>query len=536
MSKEFKFTASDCLIILLIFHLIVNIIWIKINNSPPAWDEAKHTWISLEFLHSFQSLTSGNFSLKEFLLPFSDAYGPSIRLFTGFLLFVFGPSIKLAQFVGTITFLLSILMTYLLGKIIFKNEWIGLLAAFIFSFYLVIYDNSRWLLLDIGMVFFILLSIYWLIKSNFFEDKKYSLFTFLSFSLVALTKLQGLIYFIFPFGYSLVLIIKNKKLYRFRKIILGAFGFLSLVSLWILPNMRNIIEYYFIAVKAEPFADPTNLFDPTTWFHYLKLFIDYEIGFFVFLFFLVSLFYYLKSKANLKVFTLFFIAFYYVLFTLFPNKDMRYLFPVLPFTALVFAKGFSEIYQKRKPLVRFMLLAIIVFNVVMNLSLSFGFPLPKGSRKQVDLPYIEDIVYFNLTDYPVRVFDSKLWPQEKIIKDLQLEAKSQRFDLVFIPNYDHFNDNNFWMYLSFYKIKNINIIRAEGRKEFNSQEEVKNYLKNFTYFLYTPNEVGVFYQIDKKAFEQIQDELNKLLFAKKAKILNTYFLPTGQQILLLRKI
>ncbi len=536
MLKKLSFRASYFLILLIVFHLIGNIIWIKLNNIPPAWDEAVHTKFSLEFLHFFQDIFSGRFDFKDFIQPLSNYYGPLVRLFTGLILFIFGPTIKLAQFTGTIFFLLTLLIIYFLGKEIFKNDWIGLIAAFIFSFYQVIYDNSRWLLLDIPLTFFVLTTIYFLIKSNSFEDKKYTLIAFVCLSLTILTKFQGIIYLTIPFGYFVILAVRKNKLNYIKNLVLGILISILFVLPWLIFSFKNLISYYTVAVKPEPFVDPTNLVDPTTWLHYLKLFIDYEMTFFVFLVFLLSLYFYLKVKSNFKFFILMNIVFYYMWFTVFPNKDMRFLFPILPFTALIFAKGFFEFYQKKQILANFILLSTVAFNVIMYLSLSFETPFPKGLRKQIDLPYIKDIVYLNLTDYPVRKFDSRYWPNEEIINDLYKESKGESLEIVFIPNFDNFNDNNFWMYLTSYQYKNINIVRAEGKIRFNSSEELNHYLSRFNYFLYTPETVGVFYQIDKKAFEQIQEQVKFLLELGKAKTIKKYLLPTGESIFLVKRI
>ncbi len=535
MLKKLSFRASYFLILLIVFHLIGNIIWIKLNNIPPAWDEAVHTKFALEFLHFFQNIFHGKFNAEEFIKPFSDSYGPLVRLVTATILFIFTPSIKLAQFTGTIFFLLTLLIIYFLGKEIFKNDWIGLIAAFVFSFYQVIYDNSRWLLLDIPLTFFVLTTIYFLIKSNFFENKKYTLITFVCLSLTILTKFQGIIYLTIPFGYFVILAVRKNKLNYIKNLVLGILISILFVLPWFIFSFKNLINYYAIAVKPEPFVDPINLVDPTTYFHYLKLFIDYEMTVFIFLVFLITIYFYLKSKSNYKFFILLNIIFYYALFTVFPNKDMRYLFPILPFTALIFAKGFFEFYQRKQDLTSFILSSIVAFNVITYFVLSFGIPFPKGLRAQINLPYIKDIVYLNLTDYPVRKADSRYWPNEEIINDLYRQSKGKPLDIVFIPNFDNFNDNNFWMHLTSYQYKNINIIRAEGRKQFNSSEELDYYLSRFNYFLYTPEAVGVFYQIDKKAFEQIQSAVKKNLNLGNATVLKKWLLPTGEQIYLVKK-
>ncbi len=524
MLKKLRVGPSDLLVVLILFHLISNIVWIKLNNSPPAWDQAYHTKLSFEFARFFQNTFTGNFNLKEFLQPFSDSYGPLIRILTGFILFVLTPNIKLAQFTGTIFFLLTIIIIYLLGKKLFLSEWIGLLSAFIFSFYQIIYDNSRWLLLDIPLIFFVLLSIYLLIESDFFENRKYSLFAFLSFSLVVLTKLQGLIYLIVPLGYSLMVIIKNKRFYRLYNILIGGLFFLLFILGWLIFSFKNIANYFFVAVKAEPIVDPVNLLNLTTWFHYLKLFIDYEIGFFVFIFFVVFLYYFIKHEAKHKFFILGGVVFYYILFTIFPNKDMRYLFPILPFTSLIFAKGFYESYKRHKIVAIIVLLLIVLFNITVYLTLSFGVPFEKGLRKQVNLPFIKDIVYLNLTDYPVEKFDPNKWPDEKIITDLsRIDTKPKKVLLTI--DHEKINNSNFALFVYKNNIKNVEFIYPFDVTELR-EDEIPDYVRRFDYALVSEDDINPFYLFNKK----VLDQLRIYVLINNLKLVNSYKLPTGQKI------
>src|SRR3989344_7984076 len=211
MLKRLKIQPIDLLLLLLFFHLVGNIIWIKLNNAPPAWDEAYNTMRSLDYTHVLENLLLGKFDMRGFVDAFVDYYGPLVRIMTAIILFLFSPHVKLAQFMATPFFLGTIVLVYMIGKELYKNEWTGLFAAFLFSFYQVMYDNSRWLLLDIPMTFFTLLSVYFFIKSNYFEDRKYTILSFIATMLSVLTKFQGFIYLGFSYLFGLINIFKNKK-------------------------------------------------------------------------------------------------------------------------------------------------------------------------------------------------------------------------------------------------------------------------------------------------------------------------------------
>lgn len=536
MLKRLKIQPLDLLFVLLFFHLIGNIIWIKLNNSPPAWDEAYNTMRSLDYLHFFENLLLGRFDAKGFLAAFIDYYGPFVRLITAFFLLIFSPQVKLAQFIATPFFLGTIYLTYLLGKELYKNAWIGLFAAFLLSFYQAVYNDSRWLLLDIPMTFFALLAVYLFIRSNNFENKKYTILSFVATMLSVLTKFQGFIYLGVSYLLGLINIFKNKKYKSLVNVVLGTIIFLIPSLIYAIPSFEKFKLYYGLAVPGEPLVDPTFLLDPITWTFHLKLFINYEITFSIFIFFLIFLYYYLKSKDQFSWLLIGNILFYYLFFTIFPNKDMRFLFPILPFTAIIFARGFFLFFEKYRKLATASLIFILFFNFAMYIILSFEYPVKKGRVDFVVIPFIADIALFNMKNYPVLTYDPHIFPQEQIIKDLKEIARDKDIKVVLIPNFEGFNDNNLGIYDRIYRVHNIYTERAGGRTRFESREELLNYMSEYDYFLTTPGEVGVFYQTDKEAFEQMRDALNQQLSEGKAQILKKYMLPSSQEIWLVKRV
>lgn len=516
------FNIKVVLLSLLGFHLASNLLWILLNNTPPAWDEANHARISFLFLHAFQNILSGSAGPEALLPPFTDSYGPLLRILDSLLL-VIQPSEKWAQVLSTPFFLLSIWVTYLLGTEIFKSRKAGLLGALLFSFFQAVYDHSRWLLLDVPLIFFVLTTLLFLIKSNFLEKKKYSVLAFIFLALTCLAKFQGLIYLVLPFTWAGVLALRNRKrLYHF---ILGTSYALPFVLIWLIPSWKNIGKHLAAGVRAEPISDPTQLLDISTWFHYLKLFINYEIGFFVFLVFLPSLLFYAKSTHPYKKWLITYIMGYYALFTIFPNKDMRYLFPVLPFVALVFAKGLLDLKKQNLLFGKLAIFSVLAFNLVFYFSLSFGFPFSKGARAGFELPIIKDIVTLNLSDYPVRQFDASIWPTEQIIQDINSQDPYSTKKVLVAIDHARINNSNLVMYLTKNKIAKIELSSPFNITELNP-EELDKYIKAYNLALIPQEDTNPFYLFNKRALDQIRAYfLNSNLTPQK-----TYQLPTGEKL------
>ena len=118
---------------LLGFHLCGNLLWLYLNNMPPLWDEAGHTRDAVIYYNIFSDVLSGKidwFYLQEVLHNF---YPPLVKVIAGALMLFLYPDIKMAQFVGTLFFLGTLVMTYKLAGYIFNSKYTAFLSAFIFS-------------------------------------------------------------------------------------------------------------------------------------------------------------------------------------------------------------------------------------------------------------------------------------------------------------------------------------------------------------------------------------------------------------------
>src|SRR3990167_7296725 len=87
------------LILLCLFHLASNIIWINLNKVPLGWDQAGHTIIAFDFTDFFRGV------LKTDFLSISDYYPPFVHLLVTFFMVIFGKSLLLGPLVVTGFFL-----------------------------------------------------------------------------------------------------------------------------------------------------------------------------------------------------------------------------------------------------------------------------------------------------------------------------------------------------------------------------------------------------------------------------------------------
>lgn len=528
-------SASDGLILLVALHVVTNIIWVKFNNAPPAWDQADHTFRTLQFSHFFSDLFGGSLNLGEFLSAFTSPYGPLVKLVDGLVLAIFRPDIKLAQMMGTVFFAGAITGMYFLTKKLYENEGIAFLSALIFSFYQLIYDNSRWLLVDIPMLCFIVFTWYFLLrlKDERVKGKGVLIGVTVMSAAAMLTKVQALIYLAPMYLYMGMSFLRKNNKAQFGSLVGSALVSGVATLLWVVPSLENIRAYFFNASTAEV-GDLVNLADPATWFFYLKIFINHQITFMGFAFFIVALCAYVFSKAKYKVLVFGHIGYIYILFTLFHNKDPRFVFPLLPWTAIVMAVGIGKLYLRWRRLAVGMTVAYIGMAVILFFNLSFGGPLKQLPSPYIVIPSFGDLTIFNVSEFPVHQLDQRSWPNEQLIKDLGQIAGGESLMLLFLPNYDGLNDNNTRMFLAQQRLGNMQLARAGGRLRFDSQLQANRYGSGFKYVLYTDSEIGVSYQIDREAFVQLQRYIKGEIEQGRTERLKEYNLPTGQVIQILR--
>ena len=135
------------LIGLILFHVVVNILWLSIDHTPPAWDHAGHLRSSLLAGRWLAGIEKIGFPK---LINKFGAYPPLIYFVTGIWSTIFNYQIDFMSFVNTIFFGLGIIGIYKLSLEFFEEKF-AFFAAAIFSFTPVIYDISRGLLLDLPL-------------------------------------------------------------------------------------------------------------------------------------------------------------------------------------------------------------------------------------------------------------------------------------------------------------------------------------------------------------------------------------------------
>lgn len=345
----------------------------------PEWDEQHYMRMSTEFYRLIKYHLSINIPYEMLqVVPFRQLGYP--LLIVPFF-FVFG--LSHAYFWGIFTngllYIATIFGIFFTAKN-FLSEKSAFLASFIFAFY-------GWTLLHLHLAYsetassvFIIWTIFFLIKSNFFQDRKYSFFFGVFLGLGLFVRWIIILYLLFPLVYVFYQLFKKQLL---KKKILFNIGFSFLISFVIsfyqyFQNSYWMFDYFYVVRVGGPVwkilpQDERNPLSLYAWTFYLNTFA--QLGIYFFILILIGVFLALKKKGNLKLILLAAISGY--LFTaLAPLKGERYIVPIFPYLAILSASVFDFVKSKKFNLF------LLSFTVILALTSFLGSVWGRGPMRQ----------------------------------------------------------------------------------------------------------------------------------------------------------
>lgn len=501
-------------LLLIVFHIVGNLVWIYLNKIPPASDAGLHTVLSLKFIE-YIKVNLFNFNIIDFL-RISNYYPPFTHLVGAIFGVVSNYDYKLIQFTGTLFLSLSLIFLYLYIFVKFKNRFLGILAIFFFGFYIYIYKESRDHMTDLPLTASYLAGLYFLEKSENFKRFKQTALFFITFAIAFLTKWTAPIFFFIPLVYKLLKVKINKI--TLRNIIFGGVIFLLLASPWYLVNGQNILTLVKI-YGSSAVDNPQHMLSLENVLFYPKLIIMFQLGFIGTLFFLLSCFLVLKNRGGKEWTEIASIIFFnYLFFTFFVgDKNVRILFPIMPFFALIVAYGFNEIIKGKYKTFSFLASFVVCYYLFTYFILSFGLPIYPQYKKALNFPLMGWVDIFYWHREPVKlIYDQTTWPNETLAKILLSKSILKQKIYYFIDSEKPYL-NASTLHLSLYKLAkgiptgfqeaDTNFLHVLGGKtRFASYKEIDDYV-NLIDVLFIPlKEIGPSQAIrDYAARKQIQE-------------------------------
>ncbi len=338
--------AIFILLVLLVLHVLLSCYVLLNSQVIRRYDEAMYISSSIEF-HEMLAGKEYKELLKSLLVIENTSHTKLFPLIGGLMVTLLNSfgwkdlSVSII-FTNAIFSLILLVSVYKIGAV-FYNKKVGLLASILTLLSPVIFAQSRVFMLDFPLTACVSLSLLLLLKTNHFESIAFSLITGLTFGLTWLIKEAGIIFLIPPFLYYFfesMLLEQNKRL----RITNGIITFLSFI-------MFGGAVYFNSSNRANPgicwelFWSYYNDFGI---FYYLKCFPLVYFGVLLSLALLPAVLFSIFNFKKINPFLLCWFIFPLLIFSFSPNKNHRYLMPILPAAFLILSCGISDSFITHK--------------------------------------------------------------------------------------------------------------------------------------------------------------------------------------------
>lgn len=356
----------------------------------PEWDEQHYMRMATEF---YRLIKDPSFETPYKMLQVVPFRQPGYPLLILPFLLIFGLSNSYfwGIFTNGLLYIVSIFGIFFIARN-FMSKQASFMASVIFAFY-------GWTLLHLDLTYsetatsaFIILTILFLIESNFFQIKKYSILFGIFLGLGLLVKWITAVFVLGPLIYVLYQILKKRLFKRKKTIKYLGLAFIIALVISIYPYLQNnywIFQYFYghraggpmWLIVPEQERNPISVYSLT---FYLNSFA--QLGIFPSLLIIFGFVLALKRKSNLKpiLFTVI-ISYLFSAFALL--KAERHIIPIYPYLAILSASVFDYIRNIR------LKISIIIFILILSIFSFLGSVWGRGPMKKslyslpIELPF-----------------------------------------------------------------------------------------------------------------------------------------------------
>ena len=183
-ARRLRYLTVAVLFGLFAFHLVNNWSWVATNVTLMGWDRSSHlakTLIYNDFLHDINPRTV----FSALTWPWNRPPLPFLTVVPFYRLFGISTDVALMSNCVYLAILLG--TVYGIGRTLYDRK-VGLLAAFLVTFYPILFSISRLSYVDYALTAMVALAVYLLLKTDGFRNRKWSLVFGLGIGLGLLTK------------------------------------------------------------------------------------------------------------------------------------------------------------------------------------------------------------------------------------------------------------------------------------------------------------------------------------------------------------
>lgn len=369
---KLRFSVYEVLLIILIFWVVISsLIWTKIDTLPPQGNALQDLFPGINF---YLDVIHGRVTLlgiaDDYIRNTFYIYPPLTPVSYALTYFLFGPDSKMESIINSLYLGMALFSVYGICRKFF-NAKTGLLAAFILSSFPGIISLLKYIYAEFHLMCFVALTLYVLLLTDYFMNRKYSLLLGVCLGLTALVKWEFPPGLIGPIAVTLwglnrisrkgYITQEQKRICRVNFLLFISIG--VLISLfWYVPSLKDIVWRLFLRKDENIFINNRTTFYPKLFsmqtFTYYPLNIINFISFFYFLFLSLAvliLAYRLlfKMPCVLLGSDRYFLSFLglwiiipYIFFTLVKIQAPSHILLILPALAVIISAGIMNIKNK----------------------------------------------------------------------------------------------------------------------------------------------------------------------------------------------
>ncbi len=411
------------LFIFLFLYTGANLYWVWWDTLPPPFDQSAHALNILKYHQLFDhpSTISGTKLLKA-----TNYWPPFFYVCAALMTQLFGFEPDIIILTNFVFLLFLVWALYKLAGAFFPPA-AGLVTVMITLLSPIVFALLRDGLIDFSLLTLVTLVQYLIIKSEGGLKLGWGVVLGVTIGLTILTKWTGPAFFALSGLLIFFLTWRKQKKSIVRALFYGLVVVLVALVIAVPWYVKNYQEFlggakHALLTDARLEGDPVRFWPSLLW--YLIVLKDVIISSWLMPFFLVGLaafFIWVKNWAALA-FSLSWFLPGLLIFILIPNKDARFILPLLPSLVLLSAAGIC--FLPRKFLRLAIILLIFLAGTYQFLAISFAWP------KHLEHPYT----------HPALRQD---WPVEAILASLAEAFPGQELRLAILANEPYFNPNVF---------------------------------------------------------------------------------------------
>jgi len=393
--------------VIALLYFIDNFIWLRLNIYPHGPDEFSHLLIAQNFYNCIVSGQIGDL-IKLFKLSINTIWPPLFHLTAVVLSFILGFSCISPLAINLVYLFILLFSVYSIGCKLYDKK-VGTLAVILISLYPMVFRYSRFFGTDFAQISVLSLSIYFLICSEHFSNRKFCVLFGVSIGIGMLTKWSFILFLFAPLACFILqgLFLRGKSSVRrtasanlFLSLLIGIL--LSLTWYW--PSSSAIIirlKMFFHTLLYHPYAQTpvhkiSEVFGIDKFFGYFCLLINEQISFLFFLVFILAAPYFFRKRFN-KLLLISWYIFPFIALSLSSHKEGRFMLPALPAIALISAAGLQEMFSYRfSYFLKHLFCALIIFlGLAQFFDISYNY-----ERKDKTFPFETPVGAIHMFCYP----------------------------------------------------------------------------------------------------------------------------------------